>query len=407
MSDKRLLILDDDPLIGQTICFIADTMGMESQATDKPTDFFAALDSWQPTHIALDLVMPEMDGVEVMVELARRSCRAKIIITSGVGSRVLDAAGRSAAEHKLMILGVLAKPFLPSALRKLLQSESKTPSNDLPESIPMASSAASRAVVNQDSLQEALDKHELFLVYQPKISCKNGKPVGFEALVRWYHPEVGIISPGDFIPVAELSGLIDQLTDRVIDLALNFFAEGFNHNEMHISINISAKNLKNLAFADRVAELCQNLNVPSTSLLFELTETTTMEDPVISLDLLTRLRLKGFQLSIDDFCTGFSSMLQLVRLPFSEIKVDRSFVMTASTSQESRTVIKSIIELGHSLGLRTTAEGVEDEEALAYLRTVGCDLAQGFAIARPMSSEAARNWYFEQRLQYVSSMYTR
>jgi len=132
--------------------------------------------------------------------------------------------------------------------------------------------------------------------------------------------------------------------------------------------------------------------VPPERLIFELTETSAMEDPVASLSLLTRLRMKGFQLSLDDFGTGYSSMLQLVRLPFSEIKVDRSFVMTAARSQESRTVIRSVVDLGRSLGLKSTAEGVEDAQTLGYLNEVGCDLAQGYFIARPMPAEQAAAW---------------
>jgi EAL domain-containing protein (putative c-di-GMP-specific phosphodiesterase class I) len=144
--------------------------------------------------------------------------------------------------------------------------------------------------------------------------------------------------------------------------------------------------------ADVLTSLCREYLVAPERVVLELTESSAMVDPILSLDLLTRLRVKGFQLSIDDFGTGYSSMVQLVRLPFSEIKVDRSFVMQAEQSQESRTVIKSIVDLGHSLGLVVTAEGVEDLSTLNYLNSLGCDLAQGYFIARPMAGEAARAW---------------
>jgi len=150
--------------------------------------------------------------------------------------------------------------------------------------------------------------------------------------------------------------------------------------------------LRDQALVERIVDRCAARHIAPERLIFELTETSAMEDPIASLDLLTRLRMKGFQLSIDDFGTGYSSMLQLVRLPFSEIKVDKSFVMTANRSAESRTVVRSIIELGHSLGLRATAEGVEDADTLAYLKSLACDLAQGFLIARPMSGADACKW---------------
>src|SRR5690606_7496755 len=182
MTDRRLLILDDDPQIGQTIQFIAEGVSLESIATQEPEEFFRLLTDWQPTHIALDLVMPQMDGVEVIAELAKRQCKAQIIITSGVGSRILDAAGRSAAEHGLNIIGVLSKPFSPSTLRTMLTStETIKPAVHLP-------SALSRFKATIPELEEAIANQQLVMAYQPKIECATGKLSGFEALVRWDHP---------------------------------------------------------------------------------------------------------------------------------------------------------------------------------------------------------------------------
>jgi EAL domain-containing protein (putative c-di-GMP-specific phosphodiesterase class I) len=198
--------------------------------------------------------------------------------------------------------------------------------------------------------------------------------------------------PARFIPFAEETGLIDTLTALIFDQSLTWFAQSFPESDLRLSLNISAKSLVDLHMADNLSSLCvQNLVTPERVVL-ELTETSAMVDPVLSLDLITRLRVKGFQLSIDDFGTGFSSMVQLVRLPFSEIKIDKSFVMRAQQSQESRSVIKSVIDLGHSLGLLVAAEGVEDKATLDYLNSVACDLAQGYLIARPMREDAVRNW---------------
>jgi EAL domain-containing protein (putative c-di-GMP-specific phosphodiesterase class I) len=150
--------------------------------------------------------------------------------------------------------------------------------------------------------------------------------------------------------------------------------------------------------ADNLYELCRQYKVAPERVVLELTESSAMVESMLSLDLMTRFRVKGFQLSIDDFGTGFSSMVQLVRLPFSEIKIDKSFVMQAQQSQESRTMIKSIIDLGHSLGLLVTAEGVEDLDTLNYLNSLGCDLAQGYLIGHPMPGDAARSWA-ERKIQ--------
>jgi EAL domain-containing protein (putative c-di-GMP-specific phosphodiesterase class I)/ActR/RegA family two-component response regulator len=391
-SSGRLLILDDDPMIGQTIKSIAELAGLSVRSTHSPEEFFRIVDSWDPTHIAIDLVMPVMDGVQVMVQLAQRRCAAKIIITSGVGTRVLEAAGRSAAEHGLNITGVLPKPFSPASLRHLLVADAPPAQRSAPPR-----RAAPPPALTESDLRRALASGLITSVYQPKIVCATGVLAGFEVLARWTDPVHGSISPAQFIPLAEASGLIDELTAQVVRQALHWFAplcaaETGAGPGIHLAVNISARTLANATLFEELRRDCNTLRIGPERLTFELTETSAMEDPTASLDLLTRLRVHGFHLSIDDFGTGFSSMLQLVRLPFSEIKVDKSFVMTAMESQESRTVTKFIVDLGHSLGLRCTAEGVEDEGALEYLRAIGCDLAQGYAIARPMPGAEVLRW---------------
>jgi EAL domain-containing protein (putative c-di-GMP-specific phosphodiesterase class I) len=409
MTVGRLLILDDDPATGETIRRIALGADIEARLVTDPGEFFTVLDEWRPTHLAIDLVMPEMDGVQVMNRLAERRCEAGIIITSGVGSRVLDAAGRSAIANGLRIVGILPKPFSPMTLRKMLRAHSGNGhpgESGLVAPAPEGRAARRRAGVVAGEIRQALARDELDLVYQPKIECATGELAGFEALVRWHHPQRDVIEPDRFIPVAEQAGIIDAITDRVLDKALHWFASEFGSVDLSLavnmaantaidqtlSINLSARLIEDAQFVERLTTRCEKYGVEPRRVILELTETSAMDDPKMSLDLLTRLRMKEFQLAIDDFGTGFSSMVQLVRLPFSEIKVDKAFVMTASESEESRTVIRSIVELGHSLGLQVVAEGVEDPVALDYLRAIGCDMAQGFYIARPMPAVKVRAW---------------
>lgn len=402
---SRLLILDDDPLTGQTISNIAMLAGLDARYTDDPQEFFRQVKDWQPDFIALDLVMPRMDGVQVMVELARLNCQADIIISSGVGGRVLDAAARSATEHGLSIIGVLAKPFSPARLRELLKRKASAPVVTA-ATPPVADNPVQSTKIPSHELADAIAHSEIYVVYQPKVNCRTGLLAGFEVLARWQHPIRGAIGPDVFIPLAEQSGLIDALTESVMLQALRWYAAlpaslgddpEYDYlrrraRELTLSVNISASSLGHLDLFERLDDYCQSMGISPDLIIFELTETCAMEDPVSSLDILTRLRMKGFHLSIDDFGTGFSSMLQLARLPFSEIKIDKSFVMTAAASKESRTVIKTIIDLGHGLGLYTSAEGIESKETLEYLRAIGCDLAQGYAIARPMKGEDVLQW---------------
>jgi EAL domain-containing protein (putative c-di-GMP-specific phosphodiesterase class I)/FixJ family two-component response regulator len=399
MANRRILILDDDAGVGQTIQWIAESLGFEAEFVTRPEEFFLRLEQKSPDIITIDLVMPELDGVEIMRLLAERKSRAKIVISSGMGTRVLDAAQRSASEHGLSILGVISKPISKEALRLLVGNGSEC---DQPPSVETPSPSRDEFEVTRSDLQNALDRHEFILAYQPKIQCKSGATAGFEALVRWKHPDRGIVMPDSFIPAMENTGLIDALTGQIFEQSLEWFSQSFSQSNPKLSLNISAKSLVDIQMADNLSALCRRYQIDTECIVLELTETSAMVDPILSLDVLTRLRMKGFQLSIDDFGTGFSSMIQLVRLPFSEIKVDKSFVMQAPHSSESRSVIKSIVELGHSLGLLVTAEGVENLKTLDYLNSLGCDLAQGYFIARPMPGEAARKWV-EQREQGISA----
>lgn len=393
----RLLILDDDAAVGQTMVTIAQTFGAAAMATTTAADFFQILQTWPPTHIALDLVMPDIDGIEVMRRLGELGCSATIIIISGIGSRVLEAAYRSASEHGLQVAGTISKPFAPEKLRALLIDAPVTPRR-----APGYASAAASAGAKQITvlmLITAIETQQIQVWYQPKVVCGTGALAGFEALVRWRHPELGWIAPDSFIPFAERSGIIDLLTDHIFTQALKWFSAHFLRSDLGLSLNISAQSLSDIHFADRIVTTCQTYGIAPQRIILEMTETSAMSDPTTTLDLLTRLRIKGMQLSIDDFGVGYSSLTRLVRLPFSELKIDKMFVTTATQSWESQNVINAIISLGHSLGLRITAEGVEDPQGFQFLQRAGCDLAQGYWLAAPMDAVTAADW----RVPRVSS----
>ncbi len=398
----RLLILEDDPGVAKVIYNVAIAGGHDALVVTQSDHFFAALDDWQPTHIALDLVMPETDGIQVLAELGARRCKAAIIITSGMGARVLDAAGLAAHEHGLHIAGLLAKPFSSARLRALLSAPAAGGDDLLNRSQVIDDDFG----MSEAEFRLALKKKEFRVHFQPKVACSVGRLVGFEALARWVPAMGRMIMPDHFIPFAEKHALIDELTELVLEQALDWFSARFvdekspsyiaspnrPHAGVSLSVNLSARSLLDMQLVDRVTECCARYQVPPARIIFELTETSAMENPVAALDILTRLRLKGFELSIDDFGTGHSSMLQLVRMPFTEMKVDKSFVISAVRSDESRAVVKSIVDLGRSMGLKSAAEGVEDARTLTLLQQFGCDYAQGYWIGRPMESDAVPAW---------------
>ncbi|HVE00403.1 MAG TPA: EAL domain-containing protein [Sphingomicrobium sp.] len=241
-------------------------------------------------------------------------------------------------------------------------------------------------------LEAALNKKRLHMVYQPKVSLLDGSLKRVEALVRWDDPELGAIEPSLFVPLAEQHGLIDQLTQWGLKTVLRQWIEWRDDGlDTSIAFNISALSLQQLDFPDLVERMCRALEVPTDRLVLELTEGATQ--PLIKLiDTLTRFRIKGIGLAIDDFGTGYSSLMQLRQLPFTEVKIDQSFVADAERSRDCRLIIQSVAELAHGLGLTATAEGVETIDQLRVVRELGCDLVQGYLISQPLEPKALKPW---------------
>jgi EAL domain-containing protein (putative c-di-GMP-specific phosphodiesterase class I) len=233
-------------------------------------------------------------------------------------------------------------------------------------------------------LAKAIRDKALSVAYQPKIELSAGAFAGVEALVRWNHPERGSIPPASFIPMAEQSSVIDELTLWMADSALGQAAAWRDQGQqVPVAINVSARNLNQVEFPDLLADACRRHRIPPGNVIVEITETASQQI-VKLLDTLTRVRLKGFKLSLDDFGVGFSSLAQLQQLPFSEVKVDRIFVTRLVEEKDSRIITRAIINLAHELGLKVVAEGVESAAALQILVDFGCDSAQGYFIARPV-----------------------
>jgi EAL domain-containing protein (putative c-di-GMP-specific phosphodiesterase class I) len=246
-----------------------------------------------------------------------------------------------------------------------------------------------------DGFERALINNRLRMVYQPKVSLADGKLQRVEALVRWDDPVFGAVAPSRFVPLAERHGLIDPLTQWGLRTTLRQWLKWCDQGrDTHIAFNISALSLEHLDFPDLVERMCRALEVPADRLVLELTEGATQ--PLVKLmDTLTRFRIKGIGLALDDFGTGFSSMMQLRQLPFTEVKIDRFFVRDMTTANDSLLIVKATIDLAHGLGMIATAEGIETEEQARALRDLGCDVGQGYWIARPLEPDALDAWEAE------------
>ncbi|MGK5684189.1 putative bifunctional diguanylate cyclase/phosphodiesterase [Actinoplanes sp. URMC 104] len=249
--------------------------------------------------------------------------------------------------------------------------------------------AAARLSLLGDLRRALDDPEQLTLHYQPKVAVATGELVGVEALARWHHPARGPISPADFIPVLEVTNLMHRFTEQVLSTALRQARTWLDAgHRVPIAVNVSTRSLLDPDFPGRVAALLAEAGVPGDLLSIEVTEYALMSDPDTAIEALHRLRAAGVKASIDDYGTGYSSMTYLKVLPIAELKIDRSFVMDIAASSSSRALVASTVELGHRLGLTVVAEGVEDEAAVAALREIGCDTAQGYHFAKPLPAEA-------------------
>jgi EAL domain-containing protein (putative c-di-GMP-specific phosphodiesterase class I) len=253
-------------------------------------------------------------------------------------------------------------------------------------------SSVARLTMLQE-LRRGIDAGELLLHFQPKLGLVGRSVIGVEALVRWNHPTQGMVRPDRFIPDAERSALIGPLTRCVLDLALRQTRKWMDTGRfMPVAVNVSARSLgDDRIFADILAALAAH-NVPASMLTIEITESAIVTDPGRAREVLARLFELGVKLSIDDFGTGYTSLAQLKTMPIEELKIDRSFIATMTSDIGNAHIVEGIVALAHKLGLATVAEGVEDEETLDALRRIGCDVAQGFLLGRPMPAEAFDDW---------------
>jgi diguanylate cyclase (GGDEF)-like protein len=250
-----------------------------------------------------------------------------------------------------------------------------------------------RRLIVMGHLRQALVENQLEIFYQPQLHLATQKISSVEALVRWDHPQLGQISPAEFVPLVEQTGLMREFTQWVLDESLMHLAAlRQKHEELQVSVNFSAKNLLEADLATRLMESLQRVNLPSSALKIEVTETAMMSDPERALNVLRLINHLGIGIAIDDFGTGYSSLSYLRRLPVQELKIDGSFVFNMCSEKDDETVVKAAINLGHDMGIEVVAEGIEDQETLERLNELGCDKIQGYHLAKPMPLDQFKEW---------------
>lgn len=386
-STLKIMLLDDEPIMLNLHARILKNQGFTDVICYESGQ--AALDGFEsanghPNLILMDLNMPEMDGIEFVRHLVDRKYVGSLILISGEDERMLQATEKLVQAHQIVVLGHLRKPVSPQAVATLLAKW-----------VPATGSKkrAAATMYCADEVRAAIANGELVNYYQPKVEVESGRFVGVETLVRWRHPKVGMIFPDQFIAVAEANDLIDDLTRSVLAAALKQAKEWHNAGlELKVAVNISVDNLASLSFADYVVGLSLDSGVQPRNVILEVTESRLMADLRSPLEILTRLRLKRFKLSIDDFGTGHSSLVQLRDIPFDELKIDRSFVHGVGSDETLQAIFNSSLGLAQQLGMDVVAEGVEDIADWQFLKQSGCKLAQGYFIGRPMPASELPTW---------------
>ncbi len=368
------IVIEDDPLQRRLARGVLQQIGFARvlEAGDGSEALQALAHSPAPVDLALcDLDMAGMDGIQMLSRLARDYQGIAVVLLSSQAPSLIAAVGTMAAASGLEVVGTMRKPIDRERLERLVA--------DLDSSTRKPLRSPQPGAMDADDIRRGLGAGEFEPYYQPKIALTTGRLCGAEALVRWNHPVHGLLAPARFLAPAEAAGLMGLLTWSVVDQAFAALATwtAAGHT-ISLSVNLSASLFEDDSAAERLCARALNHGVAPESITFELTESVATRDLPGMIGGLARLRMRGFGLAIDDFGTGYASLQQLSAVPFSEMKIDRSFVSGAGNQPHLRAILESSIQLGRRLGLETTAEGVETSAEETLVRSAGCSIGQGF-----------------------------
>ena len=385
---KSVLVVDDDLVVLQQMSDMLSTLGVAEVLTASnglEAVKQMSLRSSELDALVCDLNMPEMDGVELIRKIGQTEFGGGLILMSGADEKVLNTVSKLAGLQGVHVLGQLQKPVMPLQIADLLSRTAKVGKPRRPVFVA--------PVVTREDILAGIAANEFSVWFQPKVDALSLRPAGLESLARWQRADGKFIPPDIFITVAEHEGAIGELSKVLVVTVLQetakLHASGY---PLKAAINLSGKWLNDLSLPEYILTNTLLVGLRAEDIILEVTETGVMEDMTTALDVLTRMRIKGFGLSIDDFGIGYSSFEQLGRIPFTEMKLDRSFVNRGIQDVDAMAILESSMDMARKLGLSTVAEGVETEAELELIRSLGCDRVQGYYVAKPMPPDELLAW---------------
>ena len=323
--------------------------------------------------------------------LGERALPVSVILASALDDGLLASAATMTQAYGVRIIGTIGKPITRDKLFAVLR-------HYVPQHAVVESSLDKAFPLEPEQVLAGIAAGQFEPFFQPKVDLVTGRVVGAEALARWRHPAYGLLGPETFLPPLARAGYLDELS--WIMLALGALEAGRWRNaglNLSVSVNVSATSLADPNYADAVTQIVIGQGLEPNKMILELTESEAIRNVAVALENLTRLRMKGFGLAIDDYGVGYSSMQELSRMPFTEVKIDRSFVVAAGASDKHRMMIAHTVEVARLLGLKTVAEGVETRLEMELLERLGCDMIQGFFVAEPMDGHELLRWMVARR----------
>ena len=390
-SEITILVIEDDDfqrgMLVKMLRYLGVTAISEAENGKQALDFLHTIDTKKIDIIICDLKMPEMDGMEFIRHLGQENAVTSIIILSTLDRVLLASVAKMTVAYGINLVGVVEKPIVITQLESLISLYE-------PVDVKPKQTVTLAQVYSIEEIMHGVREKQFEPFFQPKVDLKTDRIIGAEALARWIHPEHGVIAPYHFINLIEQNNQIDELTflmlEKVVAASRLLHDKGY---DISISVNLSLNSLTDITLANRIIEVAREAGVNPCHIILEVTESAAMTEVALALENLARLRMHGFGLAIDDYGTGYSSLQQLTRIAFSELKIDQSFVKDVAINPALRIIVESSIDMANKLQVSCVAEGVETKEDWDILKSMSCNMAQGYFIAKPMNLTSFIEFY--------------